>query len=135
MANPITFTYTPSGGTETTITVTPVNGTLKLGGGSDDRGGGKIPSVRAGISENGSCQVVMVTSGGTATQQTLANLKNLVSPVGPGGFTVSGTDENGSSFVSHEALVDVEIAGDSVQTAQINWKGTYGSAASSGSGD
>ena len=131
MAETISFTFTPAGGSSTTITVTPVNGSLKLGGGSDDRGGGKIPSVRAGIAENGSCEVVMVSSGGSSTQQTLSNLKSLVSPVGPGDRVVSGTDPNGSAFVSNEAIVDVEIGGDSVQTATISWKGTYSTSSSS----
>ena len=108
----------------TSITVTPVNGTLKLGGGSDDRGGGKIPSVRAGISENGSLQVVLASATATNKQHTLAELKSLVSPVGPGDFDIEGT-VNGVTFESHEALVDVEIDGDSVQTATISWKGTY----------
>lgn len=125
MANPITFT--PASGSA--VTVTPINGTLKLGGGSDDRGGGKIPSVRAGISENGSCQVVLTSATATNKQHTLAELKSLVSPVGPGGFTVSGTDDNGTAFTSYEALVDVEILGDSVQIATISWKGTYGTPA------
>ena len=43
---------------ETTIVVTPVPGSLRAGGGHDDRGGGTIPSVRAGYAMNGSCQVV-----------------------------------------------------------------------------
>jgi len=114
-------TFTRNG---TAVTVTPVNGTLKLGGGSDDRGGGKIPGVRAGIPENGSLQVVVTSATAQDKQHTIAELKSLVSPVGPGDFEVEG-DVNGIEFESHEALVDVEIDGDSVQTATISWKGTY----------
>ena len=120
----VTFTFTTSGGSETTVTVTPVNGTLKLGGGSDDRGGGKIPAVRAGISENGSLQVVLASATAENKNHTLAELKSLVSPVGMGDREISGT-VNGVSFESHEALVDVKIEGDSVQVATISWKGTY----------
>lgn len=106
------------------ITVTPVNGTLKLGGGSDDRGGGKIPNVRAGIAKNGSFQVVVSDVTDTNKQHTISELKNLVSPVGSGDFEIEG-NADGTSFVSHDALVDVEINGDAVQTATISWKGTY----------
>ena len=120
---PITFTRT-SGGSTTTVVVTPVNGSLKLGGGSDDRGGGKIPSVRAGIAANGSFDVVMTSATATGKQHTLAELKSLCSPVGEGDWEVSGT-VNGITVESHEALVDVEVGGDSVQTATISWKGTY----------
>ena len=125
----ITFTRTV-GNSTTTVVVTPVNGSLKLGGGSDDRGGGRIPSVRAGISENGSCQVVVTSATATGKQHTIAELKSLVSPVGPGDWEIEGS-VNGVEFESHEALVDVEVDGDSVQTATINWKGTYADSDSS----
>lgn len=119
----VTFTRT-SGGSTTTVVVTPVNGSLKLGGGSDDRGGGKIPAVRAGIPENGSLQVVVTSATAANKQHTIAELKSLVSPVGPGDWEIEGS-VNGVDFESHEALVDVEVDGDSVQTATVSWKGTY----------
>ncbi len=120
-----TITFTIPGTTDTTLVMTIVNGSLKVGGGSDDRGGGKIPSVRAGIARNGSCDVVLVGSTATNKQQTLAEVKSLVSPVGPGDRIVEGTSPDGVPFKSVDAIIDVEIAGDSVQTASISWKGTY----------
>ena len=120
-----TITFAIPGTTDTTLVMTIVNGSLKVGGGSDDRGGGRIPSVRAGIAQNGSCDVVIVSATATNKQQTLAEVKSLVSPVGPGDRVVEGTTPDGVDFKSVDALIDVEIAGDSVQTATISWKGTY----------
>ena len=124
MANTITF----SDGT-TTVVVTPVPGTVKAGGGHDDRGGGTIPAARAGYAMNGSCQVVMTQATATNLQHTLAELKSLVSGVGEGAWTVTGAGIH-ADIKSYQALLDVTIDGDSVQTATINWKGTYNPSAS-----
>lgn len=127
---PLTFSSSRTG--FTSITVTPVNGSLKLGGGHDDRGGGKLPGARAGFARNGSCDVVVLSASAENKNQTIAQLKTLVSPVGEGDISVSGT-VNGVSVVAADALVDVEITGDSVQTATISWKGTYPDAQTSSS--
>ena len=66
----------------------------------------------------------MASATATNKQHTIAELKSLCSPVGPGDWDITGTVD-GIDFESHESLVDVEISGDSVQTAKISWKGTY----------
>ena len=124
MANTITFSKTG-----TTVTVTPVPGTVRAGGGHDDRGGGTIPAARAGYAMNGSCQVVMTQATATGVQHTLAELKSLVSGIGEGDWAVAGAGIY-AAVKSYQALVDVVIDGDSVQTATINWKGTYNPSAS-----
>lgn len=105
------------------ITVTPIPGSHKVGGGHDDRGGGRIPSARAGYAYAGSVDVVLVQTTGTGKAQTLAELLTLVSPVGEGDITITGTGTL-AGIKSYLALVDVSIGGDSVQTASISWKGT-----------
>ena len=127
MANTLTFTRG-----NTSVTVTPVPGSLKAGGGHDDRGGGTIPPVRAGYAMNGSCQVVVTTATATNMQHTLAELLSLVSEVGPGDVAVEGAGIF-ANIASYEALVDVTVGGDAVQTADISWKGTYAEAPSSSS--
>lgn len=119
MPNTITF----SDGT-TTVTVTPVPGSVRAGGGHDDRGGGTVPSARAGFAMNGSCQVVMTQATAENLQHTLAELKSIVSGIGEGAWTVTGAGIY-AGIRSYQALVDVTISGDSVQTADIAWKGTY----------
>lgn len=132
MADTITFAATGDGRTSISITVTPVPGSVRAGGGHDDRGGGTIPSARAGFAMAGSCQAVLVTSGTSDMQQDLASLLSVISPVGPGDFTVTGTGRY-ADIHSYEALVDLSIGGDAVQTADIEWKGTYNTASSSSS--
>lgn len=102
-----------------TLTITPIKGTVKHGGGHDDRGGGKIPAARAGFAYNGSCQVLL----DSATGPTLAAVSALVSPCGEGAVDITGAGLY-ANVRSFGALVDVVIAGDAVQTATINWKGT-----------
>jgi hypothetical protein len=119
MANTLTFSRG-----STSVTVTPVPGSLRAGGGHDDRGGGTIPAVRAGYAANGSCQVVVTAETATDMQHTLAELLSLVSEVGAGDVTVKGAGIY-ADVVSYSALVDVTIGGDSVQTADVTWKGTY----------
>ena len=48
-----TLTFTPGGTGGTALTITPIKGSVKTGGGHDDRGGGVIPSARAGWAYNG----------------------------------------------------------------------------------
>lgn len=105
----ITITKSPG---ETSMTLTPISGTLKLGGGHDDRGGGTLPHYRAGIARNGSFDV-MLDSNDLTYAQALA----LVSAPGE-------TAEVTGDAVSSSALIDVEISGDSVQIASISFKGT-----------
>lgn len=97
---------------QTDITLTPVSGSLQLGGGDDDRGGGSEPRVRAGVASNGKCKAIIDSAAFP-----LASAMSLVSPVGEGDFTVSG-DASCS-----DAIIDVEISGDGVQVASISWKG------------
>lgn len=126
MPDTITFSAT-RGQTSLSVTVTPVPGSVRAGGGHDDRGGGTIPSARAGFAMAGSCQAVVTTETATGMQHTLAELLSLISPVGSGDFTVEGAGRY-ADIHSFEALVDVSIGGDSVQTADIEWKGTYNTA-------
>jgi hypothetical protein len=111
-----TITITP--GTGTDVVLTPVPGSVKGGGGHDDRGGGRIPKARAGYARNGSCDVVLDDT------TTVAAVKALASPVGGGDREIVGAGRY-DMIQSYKALVDVEISGDSVQTARISWKGTY----------
>jgi len=100
------------------LTVTPLPGTVQYGDGHDDRGGGNVPNARAGSARNGSCQVLVDDSSPSE-----AELLACVSPIGEGDVDVTGTDID-SDMHSYDALVDVEIGGDSVQIATISWKGT-----------
>jgi len=119
MANTITFTKG-----QTTVVVSPVPGSLRAGGGHDDRGGGTIPSMRAGYALNGSCQVVMTAATATNMQHTLAELLSIVSEVGPGDVDITGAGIY-ADIKSYDALVDISVGGDAVQTCDITWKGTY----------
>jgi len=119
MSNTITFTKG-----DTSVVVSPVPGTVKAGGGHDDRGGGTIPSARAGFAMNGSCQIVMTSATATNMQHTLAEMLSIVSGVGEGDTSVSGAGIY-ADISSYGALVDVSIGGDSVQTCDITWKGSY----------
>ncbi len=115
---------TPGTGTEVALAVIP--GSVKGGGGHDDRGGGRIPKARAGYARNGSCEVVLNDSTlGDAVVLALA------SEEGPGDRTVTG-DGRYADIVSYLALVDVEISGESVRIARISWKGTYNPEADEG---
>ena len=127
MANTITFSSTRG---SLSVTVTPVPGSLRLGGGHDDRGGGTIPSARAGYARNGSCEVVMTSTTATGMQQTLAQLLSLVSPVGEGDIDVTGAGTC-ANVNAYGCIVDVTVGGDSVQTATISWKGSYNPTAAS----
>lgn len=113
-----------TGSSALTVVVTPVPGSVRVGGGHDDKGGGTLPSVRAGYAKNGSCQVVVTTATATDIQHTLAELISIISPVGDGDIIVQGWGRY-SNIESYDALVDVSIGGDAVQTADISWKGTY----------
>jgi len=108
--------FTPAVGNA--VTVTPVPGSVKYGEGHDVKGGGAIPHNLAGKARNGSCQVVLDSAG-----TTLVAVLGLVSGVGTGNVDVTGTDIITSQH-SYAALIDVSIAGDAVQVATINWKGT-----------
>ena len=112
-----TITITPGTGTDVVLTVIP--GSVKGGGGHDDRGGGRIPKTRAGYARNGSCEVVLDDA-----TTTVAAVLALVSGVGSGDRKIIGEGRY-SGIQSYNALVDVEISGDSVQTARVSWKGSY----------
>jgi len=115
MADQISFTAG-----STTITLSPVPGSVKAGGGHDDRGGGKLPGARAGYAMNGSCEVVLADAG-TAS---LSSVSGLASGVGSGSVTVQGEGRY-AGIAAYDALIDVTVQGDSVQTAAIAWKGSY----------
>lgn len=117
---PDTLTFTRG---STSITVSPIPGTVRVGGGHDDRGGGAIPSARAGIALNGSCEIVVTAATAANLQHTVAEILSVVSEVGEGDVEVSG-DGRYAGIQSHAALLDATIQGDSVQTAAISWKGT-----------
>ena len=119
-----TITITPGTGTDVVLTVIP--GSVKGGGGHDDRGGGRIPKTRAGYARNGSCDVVLADTG-TTVEAVLA----LASGEGSGDRTVVGAGRY-ADIQSYGALVDVEISGDSVQTARVSWKGSYKPTAAAG---
>lgn len=120
MANTITFTSTRG---SLSVAVTPVQGSVRAGGGHDDRGGGRIPSARAGYAFNGSCQVTVTDATATGIQHTQAELLTLVSPVGDGDIDIVGAGI-WEDIKSWGALVDVEFNSDSVQAATITWKGS-----------
>lgn len=120
MANTITFTSTRG---SLSVAVTPVQGSVRAGGGHDDRGGGRIPSARAGYAFNGSCQVTVTDTTATGIQHTQAELLTLVSPVGDGDIDIVGAGI-WEDIKSWGALVDVEFNSDSVQAATITWKGS-----------
>ena len=107
----MSVTFTPKNGTAVTVSLIP--GTLEIGGGFDDRGGDGVAKIRAGVACNGSCQVEIKDSG-----LTLAAALALRSTEGDGSTAVSG------EAVSYDAVIDVEIQGEAVQTAKISWKGT-----------
>ena len=121
MADTITFTNTAR---SVSVVVSPVPGSVRVGGGHDDKGGGTLPAVRAGYAKNGSCQVVVTSATATNIQHTLAELKSIISLVGDGDITVQGAGRY-ANIESYDALVDVSVGGDGVQTADISWKGTY----------
>lgn len=121
MADTITFTNTAR---SVSVVVSPVPGSVRVGGGHDDKGGGTLPAVRAGYAKNGSCQVVVTSATATNIQHTLAELKSIISPVGDGDIIVQGAGRY-ANIESYDALVDVSVGGDGVQTADISWKGTY----------
>ena len=121
MADTITFSNTSR---SVSVVVSPVPGSVRVGGGHDDKGGGTLPAVRAGYAKNGSCQVVVTSATATNIQHTLAELKSIISLVGDGDITVQGAGRY-ANIESYDALVDVSVGGDGVQTADISWKGTY----------
>lgn len=110
----LTFTLVSA---STTTTITPVCGSLTYGSDQDQRGGRVTPVVAAGNARNGSCQVVITDSNRT-------DVIALHSDVGPGDYTIAGSDITG--YESYLALVDVvEGEGeDGVEVATITWKGT-----------
>ncbi len=98
------------------VTLVPLPGSLRSGGGHDDRGGGSVPRARAGMSREGRVECLVATAG----DQALSSLLGLRSGVGPGAVSVSGDDVETAAG----ALVDVTIRGEAVQTAVVSWKGT-----------
>jgi len=110
-----TFTITPGGGSA--VTITPLPGTLVSGGGHDDRGGDNKPIVRAGEGSEGECLTLIDDS-----TFTVANAIALRSGVGVGDRTI--TDVDAGVVACNRCLVDIQITGDAVQVARIQWKGT-----------
>lgn len=106
----MSITITPQGG-GAPVPITPIAGSLSLGGGHDDRGGGKIPNTRAGLARNGSFEALI---SDTLTVAVAAGLRTAAG----GHADVTGELE------SYDALVDVEISGDAVQIAKFTVKGT-----------
>ena len=118
MSDTLTFV---KAGTSVSLVVEPIPGTVRVGGGHDDRGGGTVPGARAGYAMNGSCEVVIAAG---SSGFTLSSAVALPSGVGPGDYTVTGAGRY-AGVAAYQALLDVTIGGDSVQTATISWKGTY----------
>jgi hypothetical protein len=109
----INFSNIAAGGA-INLTLTMVAGSLKLGGGDDIRGGGNIPSAKAGRARNGSCQVVVQSTGST-----WAAIYGLTQFVGEGQFVVTAPGQ-----VSYNAVVEATLTSDGVQLADISWMGT-----------
>ena len=98
-----------------TNTYTIIPGTLQKSPSHDDRGGGTLPDVRAGIDASGSCECLIQTGGLTA-----AAALALQSGTGAGDKTI----QIDGSDVAKLALLDVSITGDAVQVARFEWQGT-----------
>ncbi len=96
---------------EISITVSPIPGTFKYADHSVDVGGGIYPVIRTNQSVSGSCMVLIDESF------TYQDAFALISPAGQGNMNISAP-----AFCT-QALVDVNIAGDGVQTAAISWIG------------
>jgi hypothetical protein len=114
----VTFTTSSASGGSTQLTIVP--GSLQLNAQHDDRGGSNVPRARAGIARNGQCQVVV-------TDDNLASIVALRSGAGVGAVDVTGSDIPAAQQ-AYDALVDLELGGDSVQVATITWKGTTAAA-------
>jgi hypothetical protein len=110
----INFSNIAAGGA-INLTLTMVAGSLKLGGGDDVRGGGNIPSAKAGLAKNGSCQVVVKTA-----TETWAAIYALTQFVGEGQFVVTVPNAQ----TSYNAVVEATLTSDGVQLADISWMGT-----------
>lgn len=128
MADTITFTSIATTSVAV-ITVTPVPGTVTFGDGSDDRGGGNVPTSRAGLAANGSCQVVIDT---TVTMAILAAAVagccrdaagTDCAAVGEGAMQVAGAGLY-ANISAYGCLIDCNQDGDSAQLATITWKGS-----------
>lgn len=117
----MSVSLTPSGGSA--VSATPIGGTLKYGDGHDDKGGGTVPNVRAGVARNGSFEVLI-----DSVSLTVASAIALRSGKGEGDVDIAG-DDIPENMHSYDALVDVEISGDAVQIAKVSWKGTIAPAA------
>ena len=109
----INFSNVAAGGA-INLTLTMVAGSLKLGGGDDVRGGGNIPSAKAGRARNGSCQVVIQSTGST-----WAAINAMTQFVGEGQFVVTS-----GAHSSYSAVVEANLTSDGVQLADISWMGT-----------
>lgn len=100
-----------SGTTEKTLNVVP--GTFKSQDKHIDAGGnGLYPLIRTNLGRSGSCEVILDSSNCS-----LEDVLSLISGPGAGNFTLSEPAD------CRNALVDITIAGDGVQTATITWNG------------
>lgn len=98
------------------IEIDPLPGTLKTGGGHEDRSDSLAPPVRTARAAEGSCAVAI-----DKDSITVVKALSLASPLGPGLTVISGD----ASCV--DALVDVFVDGQSgILCASISWKGSKG---------
>lgn len=106
----------------TTVEVEPIPGTLTFDASDELRGGSDRPNVNAATGRSGSFEV-LITSDGANDTATIAELESVVSAEGEGDVEVACTD--GTAF---DCLLNIEITGDSVQSAIVTFKGTKASA-------
>jgi hypothetical protein len=127
MANTVTFT--PADTSVAALVVTPIPGTLTVGEGSEDRGGGNYPQGRAALGASGSVEALMDSTALTlALIQTLhdnccTDLAGDASPVGAGAVSVTGQGDY-TAAVSYLALISAEVSGDSAMRVKISWAGS-----------
>lgn len=104
------ITFTKSGGAPLTLDIVP--GTLRINDQCIDAGNSVIPKIRTARATSGSCQVLLDTENFT-----YSTAVSLISQSGAGNMTISGAAQ------CTNAIVDINIAGDGVQVATVNWKG------------
>ena len=100
------------------VEVEALPGTLRTGGGHDDKSESLAPPVRVASASDGSCEVAI-----DKDSFDVATALSLASPPGPGSTGISGDAS------SSDALVDLRLDGQSgILCASISWKGSKGDA-------
>lgn len=105
--------YTLSDGGSNSFDFIPVPATDSISHDADDRGGGKLPSIRAGVREKYSVECVLDEAGIAATYMTLADA--LVVALSLDNWTL----EDSAAVTLATGPVAIEVTGDGVQQARI----------------